>query len=414
MANILDDLKGMVTNQIISSAANHLGESEGGISKAIGALLPTILGGLVNKSSDSSSFNGIFNMLSDNKNLGFLDNLGGLIGGGNLAHGDPKDIAGGLMSNLFGNKVGGILDLVTNFAGVKKSSSSSLLGLAGPLIMGFIGKKIKNEGLNAAGLASFLGGQKSNIMSALPAGMGSLLGFAAPNIGSASVKTPEVAKAGGMNWWPWLIGILAILAALYFWKGCNKPDVEGMVDNATEAVENAVDSTTAVVDNATEAVTDAAAGLGAFFKKKLACGVELNIPENGMESSLVAFIEDKTKPIDKTTWFTFDRLTFETGSSKLDIVKSAEQLGNIVEIMKCYPNVKIKIGGYTDNVGNKDANMKLSADRANTVKATLVGLTISPTRMEAEGYGDQHPVAPNDTDENKAKNRRIDVRVMAK
>ncbi|MBK8563840.1 MAG: DUF937 domain-containing protein [Saprospiraceae bacterium] len=127
MANILDDLKGMVTNQIISSAASHLGESEGGISKAIGALLPTILGGLVNKSTDSNAFSGIFSMLSDNRNAGFLDNLSGLIGGGNLAHGDPKDVAGGLMSNLFGNKVGGILDLVSNSSGVKKSATSSLL-----------------------------------------------------------------------------------------------------------------------------------------------------------------------------------------------------------------------------------------------------------------------------------------------
>ncbi len=413
MANILDDLKGMVTNQIISSAASHLGENEGGISKAIGALLPTILGGLVNKSSDSSAFNGIFNMLSDNRNAGFLDNLSGLIGGGNLAHGDPKDVAGGLMSSLFGNKVGGILDLVSSFAGVKKSSTSSLLGLAGPLIMGFLGRKIKNEGLNASGLANFLGGQKSSIMSALPSGMGNLLGFAS-GFDAPKVNVPDAPKAGGMNWWPWLLGLLAIAALVYFWKGCNKPDASGMVENVTEAVETAVDSTTAVVDNAADAVSDAAAGLGAFFKKKLACGVELNIPEKGMENNLVAFIEDKSKPIDKTTWFTFDRLTFETGSSKLDLTKSSEQLGNIVEIVKCYPAVKLKIGGYTDNVGNKDSNMKLSADRANTVKATLVGLGIDPSRMEAEGYGDQHPVAPNDTDENKAKNRRIDVRVMAK
>jgi flagellar motor protein MotB len=58
--------------------------------------------------------------------------------------------------------------------------------------------------------------------------------------------------------------------------------------------------------------------------------------------------------------------------------------------------------------------MKLSSDRAIIVRATLVGLGVDPNRMEAEGYGDQHPVAPNDTEENKAKNRRIDVRVMAK
>ncbi|MCU0346470.1 MAG: OmpA family protein, partial [Saprospiraceae bacterium] len=380
-------------------------------------LLPTILGGLVNKSTDSSGFSGIFNMLSDSKNVGFLDNLGGLIGGGNLAHGDPKDVAGSLMSNLFGSKVGGILDLVSNVAGVKKSSTSSLLGLAGPLIMGFLGKKIKNEGLNASGLASFLGGQKSNIMSALPAGMGSLLGFASAGMSTPNLNTPEV-KAGGMNWWPWLIGALAILAALYFWKGCNKPDVSGVVENATEAVENAVDSTAAAVDNAaetvTDAATDAAAGLGAFFKKKLACGVELSIPEKGVEAQVVAFIEDKAKVVDKTTWFTMDRLTFETGKSTLDMAKSAEQLRNIAEILKCYPAVKLKVGGYTDNVGDAKANMKLSAERATNVKAALVALGAAPTSMESEGYGDQHPKASNDTEEGRAQNRRIDLRVMAK
>ncbi|MCC6723172.1 MAG: OmpA family protein [Saprospiraceae bacterium] len=412
MANILDDLKGMVTNQIISSAASHLGESEGGISKAIGALLPTLLGGLVSKSTDSSGFSGIFNMLSDNRNAGFLDNLGGLIGGGNLAHGDPKDIAGSLMGNLFGGKVGGILDLVSSFAGVKKSSTSSLLGLAGPLLMGYFSRKIKNEGLNASGLASLLGSQKSSIMSALPAGMGSLLGFGS-GISTPSASMPEAPSTGGMNWWPWLIGLLGIAALVYFWKGC-KGEVKEAVENTTEVVENAVDSTGAAVSNAAETVTDAASDLGALFRKKLACGVELNIPEKGMENNLVAFIDDKAKPVDKTTWFSFDRLTFQTGSAQLDMTKSAEQLGNIAEILKCYPNVKLKVGGYTDNVGNKESNMKLSMERATAVKATLVALGIEPTRLDAEGYGDQHPVAPNDTEENKAKNRRIDVRVTAK
>ncbi len=278
MANILDDLKGMVTNQIISGAASQLGESEGGISKAIGVLLPTILSGLVNKSTDSSAFSGIFNLLSDNRNAGFLDNLSGLIGGGNLAHGDPKDIAGGLMGNLFGNKVGGILDLVSSFSGVRKSSTSSLLGLAGPLIMGFLSRKIKNEGLSAAGLASFLGGQKSNIMSALPAGMGNLLGFAS-GFDSTKLNVSNETKVSGMNWWPWLLALLAFTAFVYFWKGCDKSNDSDPVEAVTESGENAADNTAEVVDNATEAVTDAASDLGAFFKRKLACGVELYIPE---------------------------------------------------------------------------------------------------------------------------------------
>ncbi len=53
-------------------------------------------------------------------------------------------------------------------------------------------------------------------------------------------------------------------------------------------------------------------------------------------------------------------------------------------------------------------------DRANNVKAALVALGAAPTSMEAEGYGDQHPVASNDTEEGCAQNRRIDLRVMAK
>lgn len=410
MANILDDLKGLIGNQVISSAASQLGESEGGIQKTVGALLPTILAGLVNKSTDSSAFSGIFNMLSDNRNSGFLDNLSGLVGGGNLAQGDPKDIAGGLMGNLFGSKVGGILDLVSNFAGVKKSSTSSLLGLAGPVIMGFLGKKIKNEGLNATSLASLLGSQKSSIMSALPAGMGSLLGLS----GMSAPSMPEAPKTGGMNWWPWVIGIVGIIAALYFWKGCNKGDVDDVVQNTTEAVGNVVDSTAAMANDAAQTAGDAAAGIGAFFKKKMACGVELNIPENGCEAKVVSFIDDASKPVDKTTWFTMDRLTFETGKATLDMSKSVEQLNNIVAILKCYPKVKLKIGGYTDNTGDAAANQKLSAARAETVKATLVGLGASPTSMEAEGYGAEHPVASNDTEEGKAQNRRIDVRVMEK
>ncbi|MEK7257033.1 MAG: DUF937 domain-containing protein [Bacteroidota bacterium] len=407
MANILDDLKGLIPSDVLSGAANMLGENESGVTKAIGGLLPTILGGLVQKSTDSSAFGSIFNMLSDSRNAGFLDNIGSLIGGGSPSHqGDPKDVAGNLMSKLFGGKVGGILDAISSFAGIKKSSTSSLLGLAGPLVMGFLGKKIKSEGLSMSGLASLLGSQKGSIMSALPAGLGSMLGF-------ADVSTPNVSapKVGGFNWMPWLLGALAVVALLWFWRSCNKTDVVQQVEQTTEQATTAV---TDAAQDAAGAVSDAASGLGEFFSKKLACGVELNIPSNGIEANLAAFIEDASKPVDKTTWFNFDRLTFETGKASLDMSKSEEQLKNIAEIMKCYPKVKLKVGGYTDNVGDPKANMQLSQARAESVKTALTTLGVAADRMAAEGYGDQHPVASNDTEEGRAQNRRIACRVMEK
>ena len=156
-----------------------------------------------------------------------------------------------------------------------------------------------------------------------------------------------------------------------------------------------------------------ASPLGTFGVKKLANGTELNIPANGIENKLIAFIEDKTKAVDKTTWFSFDRLNFETGKTTL-MPESQEQLKNIAEILKAFPDVNLKIGGYTDNVGKPEANVKLSEARAKTVKAELVKLGTDEKRLEAEGYGQAHEIANNDTEEGRAKNRRIDVRVTKK
>jgi OOP family OmpA-OmpF porin len=164
------------------------------------------------------------------------------------------------------------------------------------------------------------------------------------------------------------------------------------------------------VDAATKAIMDK---LGKFMATKLPNGVELNLPEFGVEKKLIAFIEDKGKPVDKTTWFSFDRLDFETGSATLKPT-SAEQLKNIAEIMKAYPKVALKLGGYTDNVGSADTNLKLSQKRAESTMQELVKLGADAKRLQAEGYGEKYPVADNSTEEGRAKNRRIDLRVTSK
>ncbi|MEZ5356881.1 MAG: OmpA family protein [Bryobacteraceae bacterium] len=154
------------------------------------------------------------------------------------------------------------------------------------------------------------------------------------------------------------------------------------------------------------------AALGEFFKRKLPNGIELNIPQMGVENKLVDFIESSS-PVDKTTWFDFDRLLFDTGKATLQPA-SQEQLKNVSEILKAFPNVNIKIGGYTDNTGNAAANMALSGARAKAVVAELTALGIDAGRLESEGYGDQHPVASNDTEEGRQQNRRVSMRVTKK
>ncbi len=87
---------------------------------------------------------------------------------------------------------------------------------------------------------------------------------------------------------------------------------------------------------------------------------------------------------------------------------------NIAEILKAFPTVNIKVGGYTDNEGNDAVNLKLSSDRAAAVKASLVTLGTDAKRLESEGYGELHPVASNDTEEGRSQNRRIAVSVRKK
>ena len=126
------------------------------------------------------------------------------------------------------------------------------------------------------------------------------------------------------------------------------------------------------------------------------------VPENGVESRLLSFIIGGTRVVKDTVWFNFDRLLFETGSSILT-PESKEQVDNIAAILKAYPAVDIKLGGYTDNVGNPAENLKLSSDRANRVRTDLISRGIAADRLTAEGYGENHPVSDNLTPEGREK-----------
>lgn len=153
---------------------------------------------------------------------------------------------------------------------------------------------------------------------------------------------------------------------------------------------------------------------GNLLKVKLKGGKTIELGETSQLYQLYNAVNQKDKAIlDPNKWYTIENLYFETGSS--DFKTGYElQLNNIAEILNAYPDLKVKLGGYTDNSGNEESNQKLSNLRAQTAKLKLLELGISADRIEAEGYGSQHPICEaNDTDECKAKNRRIDVRVLA-
>jgi outer membrane protein OmpA-like peptidoglycan-associated protein/polyisoprenoid-binding protein YceI len=110
---------------------------------------------------------------------------------------------------------------------------------------------------------------------------------------------------------------------------------------------------------------------------------------------------------------TAQAIYFKTGSADLDS-KSEPLLNSIADIANRCPAAKIEVAGHTDSIGSRQANRQLSESRARSVVMYLAKQGIPATRIDATGYGDANPIAPNDNEENRAKNRRIEFRVKAR
>jgi K(+)-stimulated pyrophosphate-energized sodium pump len=159
------------------------------------------------------------------------------------------------------------------------------------------------------------------------------------------------------------------------------------------AVPGGASHSTSTVEN----VTTESASTPINLTKSLSSGVTLNFMEGGIEDQMIKFIEDESSVAGKDNWYNFNNLNFEEGSAVIDSTSNIE-VNNISEILKSYPSVNIKVGGYTDNTGNSDSNLSLSSKRAAAVKSALIGLGIEDSRVESEGYGDKHPIASNDNE----------------
>src|SRR5262245_19539452 len=395
MATILDTVRSLVTPDLLAQAATALGESQSNVSRGIGAAAPAILAGLLAKSNDTSVMRQILDLLgSASLDSNLLRNLGSMLGeGGPSARSPLADLAQRFLSALFGPQMGSVASAVAGQAGIKPQSASGLLGLAAPLLMSVLGETVKRDGLNAAGLGRLLESQRDSIVREAPAGLMSLLGLGGrPRIPVG--ERIEVPTRPRPSWLPAaaLAGLVA-LAGLWAWSRARATAPAPANQTASASLTDTPNINT--------------------FSKRLPTNYDLRAPANGIEKQIVVFIEDPSKRVDTATWFDFDRLLFETGSAQLK-PESREQLRNVAEIMKAYPNVKAKIGGYTDNTGDPDANRKLSQDRATNVMNGLIVLGVAQDRLSAEGYGDQNPVADNSTDAGRAQNRRIALRVTEK
>lgn len=424
--NIIDLIKGQLGPALVSQAGSQLGESESAISKAISGLLPAVVGGLANNADKP----GVLDAITGATSGGILGNL--------LGDASNNPMISTVLASIFGDKIGGLVNSISSFAGVSNSSSNSLLNMVAGAALGSIGKYAADNKLGNDGVKNLLEDQKGIVSTLMPAGL-SLASLGLGSMGSTSMDVPtenvkvtsydepkiEVSRGGnthvnvdkvddadgGGSIWKWLLPLLLLaLAAWFLWKQCNKP----------------ADTTTTMTDS-TAMMTDSAAvtapGDSAMMNTtKTDEDIDLNGTaikgyKGGMEDSMISFLKSGaySNAADdaalKDNWYTFDKVNFKMGSSTDLEAASQGQLDNLLAILKAYPEAKIKIGGYTDKVGDEAANVKLSGERAEYIKKWLTDKGVGAQVLGAEGYGSKFAtVDASASDAERAIDRKMAVR----
>ncbi len=431
--NLLDMAKSYFNNEIVNKVSTHFGESESGISKAISAILPSVIGGISDKASSSTeAAESVAAMATEQHKKGILSSLTDFLhpetGHGLLGQ------SSGIISNIFGKDGNSntLTTLISNFAGIKGSSVGALISMAAPTLLGLLGRHTQENNISASGLTSLLKEQKASAMSILPAGfsLGSAGAAASAtastisNTASNAYNTVEEKATGGMKWLLPLLLLAALAVGAYylFSKGCNKKEETttiagtdtGMIKKNMDTIKVA-DMPKITMDSLTGVVNYE---LGALADLKLPNGTILkSVAANGFENNLVNFLNTGT--IDtvnkKLNWFTIHDVQFKSGGTEYASVKAATQAKNIAEILKAYPKAILKIGGYTDASGDAAKNKALSQQRADKLMKDIIanGATVAQIK-EAIGYGSEFAEAKAGDKEGMARDRRTAAKVSSK
>ncbi len=130
-----------------------------------------------------------------------------------------------------------------------------------------------------------------------------------------------------------------------------------------------------------------------------------------MEVKPKEVVEMPLKPLEVGTTITLENVLFYRASAKM-LEESYKELDEIVLLLNQNPTMNILLKGHTDNRGDVTANMKLSDERVVAVANYLIERGIKSKRVKGKGFGGSQPVAPNDTEENRSKNRRVEFQII--
>ncbi len=383
--NLIDLAKDYLTPDVLSKMSSLVEESPGATQKAVGAIVPSLAGIACNQVSSPGGASKILGLLnSSGLDSSVLSNFSGALNGGSATVGLLKT-GSNLLDGLLGDKVGAVANVIAGFSGIQVSSATKLLGLAAPLFFGLLSKRVALGGLSTASLPALLSSHRDTIQQFAPAGLSGALGLNSNSnlCGAATplhVGPPLAASVmkGGLPTWKWLLPLLAIVGVLSFFgiRSLSAPHGPKLASI------------------------------------KLPCGTVLSVEEGSFNYNLASFLM-KGSDSDSPKTFVFDHLNFDSATTNLT-PESNPTVTNLVAILKCYPSMQVELDGYTDSTGDAAANKQLSVSRANAIRDLLVQGGVDTARVTTAGFGADKPLASNDSEDGRAKNRRTELVVVKK
>jgi len=355
--SLLADLVSTLDNRSLRSIASAVGEPEQSVSRGMQSAIGTVLCGMASKAQNPEALQGMLNLLPAGARDVSWSNLANNIGDTN----SPLIAAGKhMLSGLFGGSQTAVTNALGHEIGLGPGVTSSLLTMAAPMVMSLLNRRVREEGLNMAGLGSLLQREIPAIHSSLPASLTHLLWGREQEVVSAS--TPVVAqtvvreKKSAAGWLLPLILLALIPSCIWLFHQMRRPH--------------------------TVFVIPPRAGVA--------------VPVRPQANRAVPTVAHR---ID---------LYFDNGSSRLR-PESQARLNEFVQTATATKDAHLVVNGYTDNVGKPAANLRLSQERAKTVASNLEGKGVPENNITVQGYGQEQPVADNGTAAGRAKNRRVSV-----
>lgn len=361
-----EQLESALGNETIGNFASQTGVDPGTATSALAWMIPSVVDTLTpdGEVPDESS------LLS--RVGGFLSGWGGAVAGG---VGAAAAMAGGAADKV-GDAAGATFDKGKEVLGGGVDAIGDVAGAARDKVSGAIG-----------GASNALDGGS---------GGGSILKWLIPLL---------------------LLGLLIVLGYMFCGKGTTPAGNANANANRTAANANS-NVNRAIVNANSNSNTNVSTGpTKTLAEVVLPNGTKLQAYSGGIEDQLVKFIQSDdykngTAESLKDKWFSFDDLNFVFGKTELT-PESKRQLDNIVAILKAFPDVKMKVGAYSDKKGDDAANLKLSDTRAKAVQAALQKAGVGAQVPEAEGYGEKFAtVAETESDEARKVDRKTAIRLI--